>query len=161
MCSLELGWYTLPKLMSQDQTKSTPPDKKPWMVWLALLAATVIFLLAASVIYYRFMTTPETDCNIFVSGNPSLEGYLVTVQRVSADPNNKRSLSDTLNKSNQYNARFFLPSGTYRVEVWDRQPLRLESESEFIPPGSRLLLDLNRKYPVPADKPGTAPYSPR
>ena len=147
--------------MSQHQPNNSRRERIPWTVWLALAASTVIFVLATSVIYYRFMTTPATDCNVLVSGNLSLDGYRVTVERITSDPTKKRTLSDTLNKTNLYNARFFLPSGTYRVEVWDNQPSRIEAEADFIPPGSRLFLDLNRKYPMPADKPDGPTSSPR
>ena len=147
--------------MSQDQPNNSRRESRPWTVWLALAAAAAIFVLSASVIYYRFMTTPETDCSVIVSGNPSLDGYSVTVERITSDLTKKRNLSDTLNKTNLYNARFFIPSGTYRVEVWDTQSSRIEAQSDFIPPRSRFMLDLNRKYPMPTDKPNAPTSSPR
>ena len=112
-----------------------------------MAAAFVIFGMSGWVIYYRFMTTPETNCAVVVAGNPSLEGFSVTVERLTQDPAMKRSYSDTLNPGNQFYARFFLSSGTYHVEVRDAKQERVLSESEFIPPGTRLSLDLNRKYP--------------
>lgn len=147
--------------MSQNKTSNTVPEKTPWKIWLALIAAACIFILATSVIYYRFITTPPTDCNIFVTGNHSLDGYNVIVERVTGDETKKRTLQDTLNKGNQYQARFFLPSGTYRVEVWDKQPSRIASESEFVPPNSRLVLDLNRKFPAPTESSPAPATSPR
>ncbi len=134
--------------MSHQKDESSARRPLPVKVWAALVGAFLIFLLTTGVIYYRYMTTPETNCTLVVAGNYTLDGYSVVVERMSRDGLKTKSWRDALDKENQYSARFFLHSGTYKVELWNTAEQCLLSQSEFIPPGTRLTIDLNRLYPA-------------
>jgi hypothetical protein len=123
-------------------------EGKPWGIWLALVATFALFIMTTGVIYIRFVTTPVTDCGVVVAGNKSLDGYSVVVSRIARGNEITSTLKDSLKAENQYQARFFLSSGTYRVEVWSTEQRQLVAESDFIPPGTRLTLDLNRRFPM-------------
>lgn len=136
---------------STGESEST---RTPWYIWFWLTCALAIFALAAFVIYYRFMTTPETNCSIVVQGNKDLEGCTITVERVTLTDGELQRLTDTFNQGNGNATRFFLPSATYRVQLWSKEQALLQTyPNEFIPPGSRLTLDLSRaKLAPPAAK---------
>jgi hypothetical protein len=133
-----------------------------WMVRLSLLAALGIFLVALLIIYLSYITVPETNCSVYVHGRPDLDGYNVRVERLgsAAASGAPKLLTDTINERNGYTARFFLPSGTYRIEVWDEDLQLLFSQTHFLAPGLRLSMDLNKLFPEPA-KNANAPLLPR
>ncbi len=123
------------------------PRRSSWLIHFFLFAAMAIFLLAASIIYYRFWMTPETNCSLVVKGTPALVNCKAVVDRVTSQPDMAIRLQDSFKPINQFEARFFLPSGTYKVTVVDGDGRQLHTEpGEFIPPGRRLTLDLRRKF---------------
>lgn len=102
----------------------------------------VITAICATIVWYGFVVTPETNCIIAVVGSRDLDGSQVEVlPKVAADPDRAR-LSVTLNEANQYSARFFLSSGTYQVRVLKPDGSMVSEATEFVPPGRRWTYDL-------------------
>ena len=126
---------------------------KPWTAWLTVAATIAIFVLCATLIWYRFETTPETNCVIIIDGDKSLDGSIVEVTpKVAPDPS-RSLLKETLQEKNQYSTRFFLNSGTYQVNIQRPDGSTLLDVTDFIPPGKKWTYDVARQRSV-AGRPG-------
>lgn len=132
------------------EDNETVRRRTPWFIRIALIASVLIFTGSLALIYHRYVTTPATDCSVFVLGGKHLDGWKVRVQRVAGDgPTNSAVLTDLLSEKNGYAARFFLPSGSYRIEVWTPGLMYKGGDTAFIESGTRLSLDLNKRFPAP------------
>lgn len=124
-------------------------EKMSWWVRLALLGGALLFALSVFVLYYQFWMTPETNCGIVVLGTNALSDAKVVVERVTADPSDELRLSALIERDNAYEARFFLPSGTYKMSVVNAHgQIILNEPAEFVPPDRRLILDLRQRFPA-------------
>ena len=120
--------------MKEDSSQSLPST--PWRVRLGLVAAFVVFGLAASAIYYMYLVTPQTDCNIQIHGNKAWD-QAITQVALEHSASSETFYSVTLNAENQYSSRFFLSSGTYHIKIIDAQGVVRFDTRTFIPPGFR------------------------
>lgn len=120
-------------------------------IHLAIFASFALFAVTMAIIYYFFITTPETDCSLYVYGNEAMDQAVATLE---GPPNSaqqdKQSYTVKLERANDYSARFFLPSGTYHLKVVGADGRVLVDNAPFIPPGFRQQFDLSRLMPPPA-----------
>lgn len=131
------------------EDNETGRRRTPWFIRIALVVSVLIFVGSLALIYHRYITTPATDCSLFVIGRKHLDGYKIRVQRVAGSGPTPTVLTDPLSEKNGYAARFFLPSGSYRVEVWTPELMLAWSDTAFIQSGTRLSLDLTKRFPAP------------
>jgi hypothetical protein len=79
-----------------------------------------------------------------VTADNTSDDYTVEVApKVAADPDTAL-MSVKLSERNQYNARFFLSSATYRIRLTRPDGSVVMDVTEFIPPGRRWTYDLVR-----------------
>jgi hypothetical protein len=129
-----------------------PTGKTPWIVLFAMFAAFAIFFVSTAAIYYRFITTPETDCSVYIAGTKDMDQAVASVDSVRPVRGGARSLQVTLDQASGYSARFFLSAGTYRVHVVDARGAAMIDETVFIPPGVRREYDTSKASPTTRPK---------
>jgi hypothetical protein len=75
--------------------------------------SSLLFLFAATVLYYRWVTMSEPRCVIVVEAGPALKGAEVTVDGAMLI----KPLKTTVGKDGRYAIPFYLDAGEYEVVV--------------------------------------------
>ena len=112
-------------------------------VFFALTAAFTVFLLAAGILYYRYLTVREPTCSVWVMGNSALEGTTITVSSLLMEV----PLVDTLRPASRFSTRFFMSPGNYRVTITDKDGKSLFDQNVDVYPSFPLGIDLNLLKP--------------
>jgi hypothetical protein len=112
-------------------------------VFAALTAAFTVFLLAAGLLYYRYLTVQQPTCIVWVTGNSSFEGATVTVSSLSMEA----PLRDTLRPTSRFCTRFFMNPGNYHVKIVDKAGQTLYEENVSLYPSFPFDVDLPRLKP--------------
>ncbi len=112
-------------------------------VFFTLTAAFTVFLLAAGILYYRYLTVQEPTCSVWVLGNSTLEGTTISVSSLTLEA----PLQDTLRPASRFSARFFMNPGNYRVTITDKDGKSLLDQNVDLYPSFPLGIDLNRLKP--------------
>lgn len=123
----------------------SPKATAPWQIRLAIWAAFLIAAGSASLLYYRYLYTPQPNCILVIFGNRTMDQNVVTVEgAILPEP-----IKVILCPGNSYSARVFLDSAAYHVKVFnpDKPDKPLLDDHTFIAPGFRQEYNLNRLYP--------------
>lgn len=112
-------------------------------VFIGLTAAFSVFVTAAGLLYWRYLTIQPPTCSVSVSGNASLDGTTVTVSSLSMDT----PLRDTLRPASRFSSHFFMNPGNYRIKIVDKDGTALFDESVDLYPSFPFGIDLNRLRP--------------
>ena len=113
-------------------------------VFFALIAAFTVFLLAAGILYYQYLTVREPTCSVWVMGNSTLEGATISVSSLTLEA----PLVDTLRPASRFSARFFMNPGNYRVTITDKDGKTLVDDNIDLFPSFPFGIDLNRLKPA-------------
>lgn len=134
--------------VDRDKTTSSEPGitSGRWgriAVGSAIAAATVLFVLCASLLFYRYLTVHEPQSGIRVQGNSSLDEAIVTVQLKRGT----RAWETRLQHSARYAARFFLDPGSYDVLVTTAEGDVIYHDEVELYAGEPEVIDLARLRP--------------
>lgn len=125
-----------PGIVSSDAAPNKAA-RPPLLVWAGIIGAAALFVLAVSLLYYRWATVVEPTSVVMVRGNESIAGAVVTVQGVSLP----EPYQLTLDPSRDLEARFFVQPGSYRVRIERPQGGQVVYNESF-------LILANRSYPI-------------
>lgn len=112
-------------------------------VFLGLTAAFSVFLLAAGLLYYRYLTVQQPTCSVWVMGNSTLDGTTITVSA----PSLEAPLRDTIRPASRFSARFFMNPGNYHIVIIDKDGKTLFDDRVDLYPSFPFGVDLTRTKP--------------
>jgi len=122
-----------------------PPEPRPARgVWVssALLLAGVLFVLAVSILCYRWIIDREPSSIIQLNGSDALEGVVAQVSGVGlAEP-----IRATFEPQERYILRFHVEPGNYTLSLMRGDQI-LSQQDFTIPTQHVLTIDLWRIYP--------------
>ncbi len=144
--------------MLQQPDKSTEPrilvqsSRVPWhkangvkrlSVFLGLTAAFSVFLMAAGILYYRYLTVQQPTCSVWVMGSSAFEGATITVSSLSLET----PLRDTIRANARFSARFFMNPGKYHITITDKDGKSRFDDTVDLYPSFPRSIDLTRPKP--------------
>ncbi len=112
-------------------------------VFLGLTAAFGVFVVAAGVLYYRYLTVQPPTCSVWVMGDSTLDGTTITV----SSPSLETPLRDTIQPVTRFSARFFMNPGTYHIVITDKDGKTLFDDRVDLYPSFPFGVDLTRSKP--------------
>lgn len=117
--------------------------RERFWVGFSIAAAALLFLLSASLLFYRYTTVHEPTSGIHVLGNAALDGAIVSVQaRSTPSP-----LEARLTRRWNYALRFVLDPGTYELSVTTPDGEVVHSEELELYSGRAETIDLSKLKP--------------
>lgn len=122
---------------------TSPGHERGWLVRLLMIAAALLFIGAASLLYFRWLYNQEHSTILILKGTDALEGATATVNGV----NLRAPIAADFLPDNAYTLRFFLEPGSYSFNV-KRDGIVLDSPEEFsLPAKTMLTFNLARRHP--------------
>ena len=112
-------------------------------VFLGLTAAFGVFMVAAGLLYYRYLTVQPPTCSVWVMGNSSFDGTTITVSA----PSLEAPLKDTIRPATRFSARFFMNPGNYHIVITDKDGKTLFDDQVDLYPSFPFGVDLTRAKP--------------
>ena len=114
--------------------------------------STVLFLLTAAVLYYKWATTNEPNCVIVISAAPSLEGAIISVDNIMFT----QPLKMTIGAYGRYAIPFYVDPGDYDVTVTLGGELQHQARVTVNNVARGQMLDLTKLRPTTNPIPTTA-----
>jgi hypothetical protein len=137
-----------------DKPISDERPRRAMFVGVAIAVASILFVVTAATIYYRWATMPEPTCVLIVEAPATFRGVEVKVEGLDAN------YTAMIGAGERFALPFYLKYGTYsvRVTMGDQELLKANVELTKDEPGRRL--DLS-KLPPPTllARPTTMPES--
>lgn len=129
---------------------SEPKPARGWFVSAVLMLTAVLFVLAVSILCYRWIIDREPSSIILLKGSDALEGVVAQISGVGlAQP-----VRATFTAQEKYVLRFHVEPGNYTLALIRDD--KILSQQDFAIPTKRVLtLDLWRVYP--STRPGATP----
>jgi hypothetical protein len=87
-------------------------DRRPIITFM-IAAASLLFLVAAAVLYYRWISMSEPRCVVVVEASPAWKDAEITVDGGLL----MKPLKATIGKEGRYAIPFYLDAGEYKVTV--------------------------------------------
>jgi|SRR6185437_577928 len=140
-------WFIAGTFVMTSTSTATAPDpptrnRGPFIIAMMVLAA-LLFLATAGLLYVRWATTVEPNCELIVSVGPALRGAEISVDGMTL-PTAHRV---TIGAENRFSQAFFLDPGTYDIKVTLNNELQF-STSVTMRPWTEGTLDLTKVVPT-------------